>query len=294
MQKAPIAGALVVVVGWDLVFYTGVGRAVGNDSFPAIHHRIDCWPVVVARAVPFACIIRCVREPSWLFWRPIMNTNRDIIRIDIDGDWTAEEMARSLAHASDLYNLRLLVQVSNEDARDWERVWMKMRHSMFPRKMMRHRMRMMPLFMSQGFFLPGTFANINIEQVMEAVNLIYPEERLRLRRIQFASPGFKDLAGFGEIVGHLKDFLLRIIELCVDRRKRNLENDERELRNQSLRINNARDFLGLSRDYGYSETETRRLVSIVDERQETFVHLVESGKMQQVRMLSDNSDSNEE
>jgi signal transduction protein with GAF and PtsI domain len=58
--------------------------------------------------------------------------------------------------------------------------------------------------------------------------------------IKFGSAGFADLAGFGAIVGHVKYFLLRIIEL-----RKAMELAKEEL--QAKRIENAKSLLDVTR-----------------------------------------------
>jgi len=48
----------------------------------------------------------------------------------------------------------------------------------------------------------------------------------------------QDLAGLGAVVGHLKDLLVKILELAASRERRHLENE-------ALRIENARKRLRL-------------------------------------------------
>jgi hypothetical protein len=74
-------------------------------------------------------------------------------------------------------------------------------------------------------------------------SLFYPEEKVKVRRVRYESPGLKDIAGVGEIVGHVKDFVLAVINLCVDRQKRKHKNEERSLKNDQLRIENAANLL---------------------------------------------------
>jgi hypothetical protein len=62
-----------------------------------------------------------------------------------------------------------------------------------------------------------------------------------VHRIQFASSGFTDLAGLGTIVGHRKDFLLRLIEIGTTGEQRRLQNEQREETVQKMRIANARE-----------------------------------------------------
>jgi hypothetical protein len=121
--------------------------------------------------------------------------------------------------------------------------------------------------------------------VTELTKLLYPEEQLQVTRVQYGSPGFKDLTGAAEIVGHVKDFLLHIFDYCGNSRARHIKDDEGELRNTALRIANVRQYVQLGRELGYGDAELRELARYADDRQETFVGLIESGKLTAVQML---------
>jgi hypothetical protein len=119
-----------------------------------------------------------------------------------------------------------------------------------------------------------------------ALKLLEPDEQLYVKRIQFGSPGFTDLAGVGEVVGHIKDFLLKIIDLVVTRQQRDMENEERKARVQKLRIENARELVGLAKDCGYSPAEIRQLVHWVDGRQAKLLPFAEQDKIRGAHLLS--------
>lgn len=216
-----------------------------------------------------------------------MNTEERIMRCEIEGSWTAKDMAESLLSFRDLYSLRLGLEVVAEDQRDLEEMFFEMRH--FPpfRRRLKTR-RLHPLLFES--LLAGY--SLSTGDPVRIANLIYPHEELKVRRIEYSSPGFKDLAGFGEIIGHIKDFSLKLIEHFSNKRSRDLKDDEQELRNQSLRIQNAREFVSLARECGFDEPQIRELVHLVDGKQEPLIRLIESGKLQRVQML-DESNSGE-
>jgi hypothetical protein len=134
---------------------------------------------------------------------------------------------------------------------------------------------------------PPLLPSVNFEDPEALRRLIEPDEQLQVRRIEYASPGLKDLAGVGEVIGHLKDFLLRLIELAVTSPQRQLENDERELNNQRLRLENARLFVQVGRDIGLSEHELRQLAGFVETKQDPIIRLVEDGKITAVSTPED-------
>lgn len=212
-----------------------------------------------------------------------MDTQERIMRCQIEGSWTAKDMADSLLSMRDLYNIRLGLQIIYEDYRDIDEFLFELHHFKPFRRLQRKEL---APFLYQ-FLFSGYFKPIDPDQLNRIANLVYPYEELKVRRIEYASPGFKDLAGFGEIVGHLKDFILKLVEYHGDKRKRELNNEEQELKNQALRIENARKYVSLARECGFEERELRKLVILVDEKQEPLITLIGNGKIQSVKMMDD-------
>jgi len=220
-----------------------------------------------------------------------MREKIEILRLGIDGRWAAEEMGRSLLHIQDLYNLRLIIQVIYEDWRDLERLYDELMHFPSFRRGKRRRL-IYPALFSNPYQIPPAIPLVS-QDLIRISNFLYPQEKLEVQRIQYGSEGFKDLAGIGEIVGHIKDFILKLIEHKSAKRQRELENEEKEIRNQQLRIENARSFVALAKECGYSEPEIRSLVHFVDDRQQTLVDLIDTDKIRSVRLLNDNERKNQ-
>ncbi len=91
------------------------------------------------------------------------------------------------------------------------------------------------------------------------------------------------------MVGHLKDLVLRLIERHDSRRQRELNEEHSELENDALRLENAKKFVQLARDLGYSEADFRRLVAQVDDRQSILVQLIERRKLTAVSNVSNSN-----
>jgi len=217
-----------------------------------------------------------------------MNESVQVLRFEIDGSWTVDDMALAFLHQRDLYNLRLAIQLCFEEVRDWEMFYEELRH--FPPFRMRRRRLMVPPIQSMMYPAIPTIP-LDGRELARLSQFSYPQNPFSVRRMQYGSPGFKDLAGLGEIVGHLKDFLVKIIDVVSTKRQRELENQEREVRIERMRIENAREFVGLARECGYSEGDLRQFVSWVDNRQETFIQLVRTGKIRSVKLLTDTDSS---
>jgi len=131
---------------------------------------------------------------------------------------------------------------------------------------------------------------------------LLPNDRANVRRIQYASPGLTDIAGVGVIVGHIKEFLIRAIEFGApsERLRRQLENikrgmeiEELETKRQADRLQNAKAMIDIAERLSYSESEITKLVSWVDERQETFIRLAAQGKLRGVRLLDEEGSKTE-
>jgi hypothetical protein len=119
-----------------------------------------------------------------------------------------------------------------------------------------------------------------ISQVLE------PDERLHVRRVSYASPGSIDLVSIGVVVGHIKDFMIKLIERHDSKRHRELSDEREELDNDRLRLENARTFVALARDLGYTEVEVRRLVAHVDDKQQFLVQVIDDDKLRGVSDLN--------
>jgi hypothetical protein len=200
-----------------------------------------------------------------------MDRTRKLLRLNVGGKWSARQVSRGIAAIDDLYNLRLLLQLVYEDVPEIVRKNLS-RHGRFPDP-----------FLEFPYWRLG-FQGIQPDKVLR---LVEPSERLMARRLDYASPGMFDLAGLGAIVGHIKDGMMRLVDIYVSRPQRKNENEERGLKNDALRIQNAREFISLAKELGYSEQEIRQLVLWVDQRQQRLGSLIRDGLIIGVEVLPD-------
>ena len=208
-----------------------------------------------------------------------MNEEQHVLRVGIDGAWEAGEFATSLNALDRLYTLRFGLALELEELRELRDFYMDAPFPPFPRSLRSFRAwaRLAPPSMLRSWYTPSLVTG----GVHTAVTseLLEPHERLVVRRVLYGSPGIKDLVGIGEIVGHLKDLLVRLIEHWSTRRQRSLENERRELENQQLQVEIAKQFVGLAQELGYTKKEMRQLVSAVVIEQRPLVRLVAAGKI---------------
>ena len=116
---------------------------------------------------------------------------------------------------------------------------------------------------------------------------ITEDEQLKIRRLEYASPGSSDLAGIGAIVGHVKDFTLRLIEHRDAKSQREANVAKTEAKTEGIRIDNARKFLELERDRFLTELQKRKLMNYVDEKAQLLDGLVDEGKITGALIVDD-------
>jgi hypothetical protein len=208
-----------------------------------------------------------------------------ILRVEIDGTWTSEEFSDSLRSIGDIYSLRTILRIEERSLHEMDMLHPEFLDFPFPFRRLPKQLR--EAYRARGLRFPPTLSPlIDPRDPSAALKLLEPDEQLYVKRIQFGSPGFTDLAGVGEVVGHIKDFLLKIIDLVVTRQQRDMENEERKARVQKLRIENARELVGLAKDCGYSPAEIRQLVHWVDGRQAKLLPFAEQDKIRGAHLLS--------
>jgi len=162
-----------------------------------------------------------------------------IIRFSIDGNWSTEDMGEFCLALDDLYMLLTALETTMTRSPSGARSKFKgdiRRHSRWLRECN-----------------PGS-------------------PFLQIIKVRYGSPGFQDVAGIGIIVGHLKDFILKIIENVSGRKRR-------QLIDKQLEIENARKFLQLADDYNLTDEEVAFLIEAVNERQRTIARLVGQKKL---------------
>ena len=87
---------------------------------------------------------------------------------------------------------------------------------------------------------------------------------LAVTRCTFASPGVTDLAGIGQVLGHLKDILSLILTHSAKRREHHLNEALLSEQLTAARISNITSQIALLRSVGYSEYQCRKLLEEVD------------------------------
>ena len=210
-----------------------------------------------------------------------------ILRVEIDGTWTADEFSDSLRSITEIYGLRAVLGIEQQSLNEME---MYYEVANLPFRGVPRRLR--AAYLAYGF--PLSTPLIDSNNPSGALRLLEPNEQLYVEKIQFASPGFKDLAGLGEIVGHVKEFLQTLINVAVHTPRRRLEEEKLAEDVETKRIENARSFVGLAKDLGYSNAKIRQLIGWTDDRQAKLLPLAREGKIRGVRLLNRDSTERED
>jgi len=211
-----------------------------------------------------------------------MDESRSIFRLEIEGHWSAEELGNLLIAISDLYAIRLYLEILYEDRFQWMRYYPDFWDpKAFPTSQLRRRPYGRPF---PWWLNPPPLGESQLSRISQ---LIEPEGRLEVRRVDYASPGIADLAGIGVVVGHVKDFVFKLLDRQDTKRSRELDDERAALENERLRIENARNFVALASDLGYNKTDLRSLVLHVDGKQDAIIALIEQKKLRGISYSDD-------
>mgnify|MGYP000993722370 FL=1 len=146
-----------------------------------------------------------------------------MLRIEIAGRWSAKDFAEFYESIDTLYSLFAVVSVEQESAREFERFYRDFLNFYGPGPKMPRRYRYF-LGMQRGLGGIG-HTPIDPTKFRDAAALLDADERLIVRRCEYASPGATDFTGIGQALGHVKDVVLKCIDIWINRRERNFKNN---------------------------------------------------------------------
>lgn len=125
---------------------------------------------------------------------------------------------------------------------------------------------------------------VNVWLLAEARLFATPSSRLRIHRIEYASPGSLDLLGAARIVEVLADTVFRGIEFYADRHIRGERRDQATLESETakenlrtLKLENARRILELREDF--PDAWEQEFVALVVKDQEPIFARIAEGKI---------------
>jgi hypothetical protein len=207
------------------------------------------------------------------------------IRVKIDGEWSVEDFAQFFSSTGYLYAIFAAVDLETE-----------LKPKLDPYFDLPH-------FLSYAGALPSSarrrFAHALVRAQAGSISLaspeflkapassLMPDEYLKVRRCFYASPGGIDLVGIGQAVGHVKDLILKMVDLKTTGADRELKTQILEQDLKAAGLKNLRDEIGILKELGYAESDIRRMIAasrpavgslanLADQGQLTFIEEVEN------------------
>jgi hypothetical protein len=196
---------------------------------------------------------------------------RGALRVAIGGEWTSADFARFF---SEMENLHVLAKFGFVKI-DGQSV-----HGFRPYLVRR-----------PGRYWPDTEFEEEVDEIADRVALdeflreFVSPDALHVSQIEFASPGFTDLAGAGRAIAELRKFLFGIADRFIASKDRELE---RESRRQSIlkeKIANAERLLKLADKSGMDVDTKNRLVKRALEADYFIESMILQGKVTEVTQL---------
>ena len=86
------------------------------------------------------------------------------------------------------------------------------------------------------------------------------EDDLFVKKLTFASPGGIDFLGVAALVGHLKEVLLRLLELNATRRERQAKAALIEIEVEMARLKAVKEHLTILKELGFTNAERQKLL----------------------------------
>lgn len=232
-----------------------------------------------------------------------------LMRLYIDGKWTVNEFADTLQAIQQLYDFQAYCR------------WLSKMNQGKSRSKRRHQFmemtEMMGFHPSEAEFFLGyplsdwRETSATLESISatthELRRIRHPSELhalgqlpthldgpARVTQIHYSSPGVTDIAGVGEIIGHVKDLILSVAEMILNRdhrtqvaRQLKLENDKSEIEMIQTRLEAINKFIEVARNAGFSKKKIRTAIQSIDGKVELLAELVSLGKITSVELIDE-------
>lgn len=171
-----------------------------------------------------------------------------VLRISIDGRWSVSDFSTFFSRIEVLNELAHFGQIS-VDGQTSLGVFRSRYASWF---------RYEPFWSDAEFemFLEGKAEE---ETVRDFIREVATPEPLRVRQVQFASPGHTDLGGIGKVIEQIRLFVMAIVERYDAKPDRALAREEKHQTIIAKKMANAEKLLGLAKKMGLDH-QTRNMM----------------------------------
>ena len=184
-----------------------------------------------------------------------------MLRVEIAGRWNAKDFSEFYDSMNTLYSLFSLIEIEQQSSYEFERLSREFFDFYPPGRSSPRRFRY--YLGAQRALAGGGYVPIDPAKFRDATTLLEDDEQLAVRRCEYASPGVTDFAGMGQALGHVKDIVLKCIDVWVGRRERELKNEILEHQRDAEALKNVRERLSILKSLGYSETHCRQILAEV-------------------------------
>ena len=185
-----------------------------------------------------------------------------MLHVSIEGQWSALDFAEYFAAVDQVYSVFALIEIERRSAREMERLFkgaVKFSPDQF---------RFMEGLMFRGLNSPAYISSrdggqLDASAYKNPAALLSNDEKLRVRRCTYASPGATDFTGLGQALGHLKDIIFKCIEVSTSSQERKLTNEILKEKYNGEVLKNLKDRIEILKSVGYSDVQCRRILSKV-------------------------------
>ena len=204
---------------------------------------------------------------------------REHIRIRVDGSWSAREVELFYGYITDVYNILLiLLNTDNERAN----IFMYEIQAIL-KAVVDYRAFAITFERTPGVHELWGRADAHSLDLESAIGAT---QRLRVDSVHFGSEGVHDLIGVAEVIGHLKDLILSIIETYTSRQERLATVRMLELKAEAFEIENQKKLLGnlamaleLAEKHNFPKQEISKLGAVLLQRKLYLEGLVSDEKI---------------
>ena len=212
---------------------------------------------------------------------------RATTRIKIDGDWSPQEMADFLTTWDGLYHLNLLLEHAKpEKLKNSSGLESEVVKWTFPATATVEER-------TVAIVVPMDTPRWANADLVRSITSLFPSDcQAKIRRVVFASPGFFDIAGLGEVVKQLKELIQFAVTHFSNRQSRSIEIAIQGERHRELQLHNTRELLQIARDFQIGEWDVNQLASRLRKHEDLIFALVSEGKITGAEDAPDADDPN--
>ncbi len=109
-----------------------------------------------------------------------------------------------------------------------------------------------------------------------------------VRCCTYASPGVTDFTGLGQALGHLKDVIIKLIDVKTASRERNIRNQILEEELQATALRSVREKIAILKELGYTEADLRSIVAALSPSVLTLEKFVDRGMITSAQIQDNN------